>query len=187
MPSRTCIRSCRSTRRAHWPAGSCCNARRSVATRAPSVRLHEVVLAHPLDQEEAARPLAGVGDVMHLGRRHPGGLPGAELMARRRIARLDEHQALEPVVMVGYVAVPVPGNRFARIQRVLAHQHVAAFRDDMELAHLVGLRSRLAHGFLLPRSYAPRRASTKRSPPSASRNFTMSAAGSSGDTSRPSA
>src|SRR5213595_609149 len=59
----------------------------------------------------------------------PGGLPGAELMARRRIARLDEHQAFEPVV-------------------------VAAFRDDMDLAHLVGLRSRLAHALPILRTQA---------------------------------
>ena len=39
----------------------------------------------------------------------------------------------------------VPWDCFARIKRVLAHQNIGAFRNDMYVADFIGLRLCLAH------------------------------------------
>src|SRR5690242_18444627 len=77
---------------------------------------------------------------MRGGRRDLGRLADADLVAGLRLTRLYQQDAFEAEVVIGDRAVAMPGNRLARIERIFAHQHIAALRDDVDIAHLVGLR-----------------------------------------------
>ena len=77
-------------------------------------------------------------------RRNSSRLPRPHLVARRRIARLYEYRSFEAVVVVRDLAMAVPGDRLAWIERVFADEDVRAFRDDVNGADFVRLGPSLA-------------------------------------------
>ena len=69
-----------------------------------------------------------------------------------RFPRIDSERAAQNKVVIGALAVAVPGNSFARRQREDARLNVDAFRDDFNILDgIIGFRFR----FRLNRSVLP--------------------------------
>ena len=137
-------------------ANNPCGLQSCAASRADRI---EIVLAHALDEGDAAASAVLAGDRVRGHGRHDAVVAGLELVTGARRAGLDHHRSFEADEHVGDDGVVVPRDRFVRADGHHLDAHAVGLGDDVVASDRVRQVFQRRHGFFQSSMVVPGRVS----------------------------